>query len=152
MEIWLLNIGKMEPFSILPMVQIMPGPIPSLFQEADVYAAGAEFKDGNFFVAKYWLNGKAMAITDSSNYSMASAIAVEAHDIYLAGKELQGPLCRANRWPYTGKTEAKSLYRILPIPVDGQIPFSFMKITVREMKRTVMASTITVMDRSTLAQ
>ena len=31
-----------------------------------------------------------MSITDSSNYSMANSIVVQDHDIYLAGKELQG--------------------------------------------------------------
>jgi len=31
-----------------------------------------------------------MAITDSSNYSMANCIAVQDHNIYIAGKELQG--------------------------------------------------------------
>ena len=57
---------------------------------SDVYAAGAEFKDGNYFVAKYWLNGVEKAITDSSNYSMASCIALWDQDIYIAGKKLQG--------------------------------------------------------------
>ena len=64
--------------------------------EGNVYAAGAEFRDGNFFVAKYWLNGRAVAITDSSNYSMASGIAVWGQDVYLAGKELKGAFMQGN--------------------------------------------------------
>jgi hypothetical protein len=58
--------------------------------ETDVYTAGAEYKDGSFFVAKYWMNGEAVALTDSSNYSVANSIVVDDHDIYLAGKELHG--------------------------------------------------------------
>ncbi len=96
MVIWLLNTGKMVLPSLLRMAQIFARANSITVSGKDVYAAGAEFKDGNFFVAKYWKNGSAVSITDGTNYSMANSIAVQGNDIYLAGMELKGPFMQGN--------------------------------------------------------
>jgi hypothetical protein len=83
------NGRSVAPFSLSQMVQITPGQILSMFQKAIFMQPVPNLVVVNFFVAKYWMNGGAVAITDSSNYSMASCIAVQDQEIYIAGKELQ---------------------------------------------------------------
>ena len=52
-----------------------------------VYVAGYEDAANNKSVAKYWKNGTAVALTDSTKFAQANSIFVSGSDIYVAGYE-----------------------------------------------------------------
>ena len=54
--------------------------------QVDVYVAGSVF-NGYAYIAKYWKNGQAIALTDSTKDAWGSSVAVVGNDVYLAGSE-----------------------------------------------------------------
>src|SRR5687767_14783031 len=55
--------------------------------EVDVYVAGLENNGAGVRVAKYWKNGQAVSLSDSTNDAVAYSIAVVGSDVYVAGAE-----------------------------------------------------------------
>jgi hypothetical protein len=61
-----------------------PGSTPA-GSEVDVYVAGLEYSGAGVRVAKYWKNGQAVSLSDSTNDAVAYSIAVSGSDVYVAG-------------------------------------------------------------------
>jgi hypothetical protein len=55
----------------------------------DVYVAGTEF-NGYANIARYWKNGKAVSLTDSTADAYAEAIVIVGSDVYVTGSEYMG--------------------------------------------------------------
>jgi hypothetical protein len=64
----------------------------------DIYICGNETYSGVGFLAKYWKNGVAVALTDSTHPAYASAIAVSGNDVYVVGYWSDGDMSTACYW------------------------------------------------------
>lgn len=73
------------------------GPDKETEYRTDVYVAGYEY-NGNEYVAKYWVNGQAVDLSDGAREALASAIFVENGDVYVAGYEYNGSTNVAKYW------------------------------------------------------
>src|SRR5690606_7036176 len=69
------------------------GPDKETEYRTHVYVAGYEY-NGNEYVAKYWVNGQAVELSDGAREALASAIFVENGDVYVAGYEIGRASCR----------------------------------------------------------
>jgi hypothetical protein len=85
---------------------------------SDVYVAGFECNGQNAdsgsddpqkAVAKYWKNATPVALTDGSNVAKATAIAVDANNVYVVGYEELGPnhLKEARYWKNGRRVDLK---------------------------------------------
>lgn len=54
----------------------------------DVYVSGYGENSNHNFIAKYWINGIVVNLSDGARYAFAEGIAVHGNDVYVAGREV----------------------------------------------------------------
>ena len=65
--------------------------------EKNVWVCG-NVHNGNYFVAKYWNDGKSISLTDGTKDGYANSIFVSGGDVYVAGWESNGSTHVAKYW------------------------------------------------------
>src|SRR5664279_318096 len=98
--ILLISIGFYscsKEYSLEGALAVPPVEIKAQSSAVDVYLAGIT-GDGIHPYATYWKNGKAVPLTDGSNYAEASSIVVSDTNVYVAGIEYNGSYYVAKYW------------------------------------------------------